>query len=92
MSGGSFDYRDCALIDLQDMVAREIGELQYGSNNNCDDCKYNSKTIEYMKTICSDLGKLSKVMRSLDWFLSGDASEEKFISDFENVYMEQKDE
>lgn len=90
MSGGTFDYRDCMLSDLQDMVAREIGELQYGSNNNHDDCEYNPKTLEYMKTICSDLGKLSKVMHSLDWFLSGDTSEEKFISDYEDIYNEPK--
>lgn len=90
MSGGTFDYRDCMLTDLQDMVAREIGELQYGSNNGCLEYEYNPKTLEYMKTICSDLGKLAKVMHSLDWFLSGDTGEEKFISDYEEIYNELK--
>lgn len=85
MSGGAFDYRDSVLFDLKDMVAREIGELEYGGND--EDWRINnSKVIEYMKTICKDLGKLGNVLHSLDWFLSGDTSEEKFISDYENVY------
>lgn len=39
-----------------------------------------------MKLICENLGKLGNVMHSLDWYLSGDTGEEKFISDFEK-YM-----
>lgn len=85
MSGGAFDYRDNVLFDLKDMVAREIGELEYGGNDE-DWRSNNSKVIEYMKTICKDLGKLGNVLHSLDWFLSGDTSEEKFISDYENIY------
>ena len=88
MSGGAFDYRDSALTDLQDMIAREIGYLQYGSNYT--EYKYNTKTIEYMKNIVHDLERLSKVIHSLDWFVSGDTSEESFISDYENLYMEEK--
>lgn len=89
MSGGAFDYRDSALTDLQDMIAREIGYIQYGSNYS--DYKYNEKTVEYMKNIAHDLERLSKVIHSLDWFISGDTSEEKFISDYENLYMEKND-
>lgn len=87
MSGGAFDYRDNVLFDLKDMVAREIGLLEYGGNNE-DWRSNNPKVIEYMKTICKDLGKLGNVLHSLDWYLSGDTSEEKFISDFENFYKE----
>ena len=88
MSGGAFDYKDCLLFDLKDSVAREIGQLEYGGNE--DWRSNNPKVIEYMKTICTDLGKLGKVLHSLDWFISGDTSEEKFISDFENFYKENK--
>lgn len=85
MSGGAFDYRDSVLADLQDMIAREIGYIKYGSNSSRVD-NYNPKTIEYMKNIAHDLERLSKVMHSLDWFVSGDTSEEKFISDYESIY------
>lgn len=90
MSGGAFDYRDNTLFDLKDMVAREIGLYEYG----CADESYkpkDSRTLTYMKLICEDLGKLAKAMHSLDWFISGDTSEEKFISDYENLYMEKHD-
>lgn len=89
MSGGAFDYRDSVLTDLQDMIAREIGYIKYGSNSSCVD-NYNPKTVEYMKNIAHDLERLSKVIHSLDWFISGDTSEESFISDYENLYMEDK--
>jgi hypothetical protein len=85
MSGGAFDYRDSELADLQGMVAREIGLYEYG----CADDSYKPKdprTLSYMKLICEELGKLAKVMHSLDWFVSGDTSEETFISDYENIY------
>lgn len=89
MSGGAFDYRDNELNYLQGMVAKEIGYIEYCAND--DEYAYNPKTLEYMKAICSDLGKLAKAMHSLDWFISGDTSEEKFISDYENLYMERHD-
>ena len=83
MSGGSFDYRESELNYLRGMVAKEIGYIE-----NCydDENSYNQKTIEYMKAICNDLGKLAKVLHSLDYFVSGDTGEERFISDYEKVY------
>lgn len=89
MSGGAFDYRDNDLNYLQGLVAKEIGYIEYYANDS--EYEYNPKTLEYMKAICSDLGKLAKAMHSLDWFISGDTSEEKFISDYENLYMENHD-
>lgn len=89
MSGGAFDYKDNALFDLKDMIAREIGLLEYGGNNE-DWRSNNPKVVEYMKVICKDLGRLGNILHSLDWYLSGDTSEEKFITDFENVYKENK--
>lgn len=86
MSGGTFDYRDNELNYLQGMVAKEIGYIEYCASDS--EYPYNPKTLEYMKAICSDLGKLAKAMHSLDWFVSGDTSEEKFISDYEKLYME----
>lgn len=85
MSGGAFDYRDNTIFDLKDMLAREIGLYEYG----CPDESYKPKdarTLTYMKLICEDLGKLGNILHSLDWYLSGDTGEEKFISDFENIY------
>jgi hypothetical protein len=90
MSGGAFDYRDNELNYLQGLVAKEIGYIEYCAND--AEYPYNPKTIKYMKLICEDLGKLAKAMHSLDWFVSGDTSEEKFISDYENLYMEKHDE
>lgn len=90
MSGGIFDYRDNVLFDLKDMIAREIGLYEYGGNNE-DWRSNNPKVIEYMKVICKDLGKLGNALHSLDWYLSGDTSEEEFISDYENLYMEKHD-
>lgn len=89
MSGGAFDYRDSELNDLQGMVAKEIGYIEYCANDS--EYEYNPKTLEYMKAICRDLGKLAKAMHSLDWFVSGDTSEETFISDYENLYMKDHD-
>lgn len=88
MSGGAFDYRDSALTDIQDMIAREIGYMEYGSNYT--EYKYKDKTLDYMKAIIQDLERLSKAIHSLDWFVSGDTSEEKFISDYEEIYNEPK--
>lgn len=85
MSGGAFDYRDNTLFDLKDMVAREIGLYEYG----CADESYKPKdtrTLTYMKLICEELGKLEQALHSLDWYLSGDTSEEDFIKDYENIY------
>lgn len=84
MSGGTFDYKDSELNDLRGMVAKEIGYIEYCANDS--EYEYNPKTLEYMKTICSDLGKLARVMYSLDLFISGDTGEEDFISDYENIY------
>ena len=90
MSGGAFDYRDNTLFDLKDMVAREIGLYEYG----CADESYkpkDSRTLTYMKLICEDLGKLGNVLHSLDWYLSGDTSEEEFIKDYEKInHLEDK--
>lgn len=89
MSGGAFDYRDNELNYLQGMVAKEIGYIEYCANDS-DEYAYNQKTLTCMKLICEDLGKLAKVMHSLDLFASGDTSEEKFISDYEAIYNESK--
>lgn len=89
MSGGAFDYRDSMLNDLQGMVAKEIGYIEYCANDS--EYEYNPKTLEYMKAICNDLGRLARALHSLDWFVSGDTSEEKFISDYENLYMKKHD-
>jgi len=90
MSGGAFDYRDNVLFDLKDMIAREIGLYEYG----CADESYkpkDSRTLTYMKLICEDLGKLGQVLHSLDWYLSGDTDEEKFINDYETInHLEEK--
>ena len=95
MSGGAFNYSDNTLFELRDMVAREIGLYEYG----CHDESYkpqDPRTLTYMKFICDYLGKLGNIMHSLDWYLSCDTSEEKFIADFEkymnnsNVHKEDK--
>ena len=83
MSGGTFDYRESELNYLRGMVAKEIGYIEHCYD---DEHSYNPKAIEYMKTICNDLGKLAKVLHSLDYFVSGDTCEESFISDYEKVY------
>lgn len=84
MSGGAFDYKDSILFDLKDEIAREIGYYEYGGDHLLNPT--NPKVIEYMKVICEDLGKLGNVLHSLDWYLSGDTGEDKFINDFENYY------
>ena len=84
MSGGHFDYRESELTCLQGMVAKEIGYIEYCANDN--EYEYKPKVLEYMKAICRDLGKLAKAMHSLDYFVSGDTSEEKFISDYKDIY------
>ena len=50
MSGGAFDYRDHVIFDLKDMVAREIGYLEYGGESWRE--PVDPKTISYIKTIC----------------------------------------
>ena len=88
MSGGAFDYRDNTLFDLKDMVAREIGFMEYGGEDG--PLIENKQVIEYMKRICTDLGKLGKVLHSLYWYLSGDTGEEKFLEDVQELYGESK--
>ena len=89
MSGGAFDYRDNALFEIKDMVAREIGYIEYGGNN--ESWRENDpKVIEYMKVICKDLGKLGNILHSLDYYISCDTSKEDFIKDFEELYKENK--
>ena len=83
MSGGAFDYSDNTLFELRDMVAREIGFYEYGDESYKPQ---DPPTLTYMKHICEDLCKLGNIMHSLDWYLSGDTGEEKFIADFEK-YM-----
>lgn len=86
MSGGHFEYKEGELDYLQGMVAREIGYIEYCANDS--EYEYNPKALKYMKAICSDLGRLAKVMRSLDLFVSSDTDEEKFISEYERLYKE----
>ncbi len=83
MSGGSFGYSESELNYLRGLVAKEIGYIEHCYD---DEHSYNPKTIEYMKAICNDLGKLAKVRHSPDYFVSGDTCEERFISDYEKVY------
>ena len=87
MSGGAFDYRDNVLCDLKDILAREIGLLEYGG---ADDnyAPKDPRTLGYMKAMCALLGTFGKAMHSLDYYLSGDTGEEKFIADFEK-YMDE---
>ena len=85
MSGGAFDYKDNVLFDLKDMIAREIGYMEYGGNKENNNFPKNPKVVKYMKYICNNLGKLGNVLHSLDWYLSGDTGEEKFIKDFEGI-------
>lgn len=90
MSGGAFDYRDNVLFDLKNMVAREIGLYEYGSDEEYYKPK-DSRTLTYMKLICEELGKLGKVLHSLDWYISGDTSEDDFIKDYETInHLEDK--
>lgn len=89
MSGGAFEYKDSELNYLQGRVAKEVGYIEYCANDS--EYPYNPKTIEYMKLICADLGKLAKVLHALDLFVSGDTSEEKFISEYEKLYKETHD-
>lgn len=84
MSGGAFNYEDARLDDLRGMVAREIGYIEYCANDSEYQC--NPKAVEYMKCIANELGKLCKAMHALDWFLSGDTSDDKFISEYEKIY------
>lgn len=91
MSGGAFDYRDNVLFDLKDMVAREIGLYEYGGSDEEYYKPKDSRTLTYMKLICEELGKLGKVLHSLDWYISGDTDEEKFIKDYETInHLEDK--
>lgn len=83
MSGGAFDYHDNILYDLQDDVARELGLIEYGRKDNSYDIS--DKTVSYMKDICKQLGNLGDILHSLDWFLSGDTGEDKFIEDYESI-------
>lgn len=87
MSGGAFDYKDNILFKLKDMIAREIGYMEYGGNKENSNLPENPKVVEYMKYICNDLGKLGNVLHSLDWYLSGDTGEENFIKDFETFII-----
>lgn len=89
MSGGHFEYKESELDDLQGMVAKEIGYIEYCANDS--EYEYNPKTLKYMKAICGDLGRLAKVIRSLDLFVSNDTGEEKFISEYERLYKETHD-
>lgn len=91
MSGGAFDYRDNVLFDLKDMIAREIGLYEYGGSDEEYYKPKDSRTLTYMKRICEELGKLGKVLHSLDWYISGDTDEEKFIKDYETInHLEDK--
>lgn len=91
MSGGAFDYRDNVLFDLKDMVAREIGLYEYGGSDEEYYKPKDPRTLTYMKLICEELGKLGKVLHSLDWYISGDTSEEDFIKDYETInHLEDK--
>lgn len=83
MSGGAFNYRDNELFSLQDAVAREIGEIEYGSGK---DYAEDALAIQYMKQICYDLFKLGNALHALDWFVSGDTCEETFIKEYEKIY------
>lgn len=89
MSSSCFDYKDNELDYLQIMVAKEIGYIEYYVSDS--EHRYNPKTLDYMKEICSTLGKLAKAMHSLDRFVSGDTGEEKFISDYEKLYKDTYD-
>lgn len=88
MSGGAFDYRDNVLFDLKDMLAREIGLLEYGGAEDDNYAPKDPRTLGYMKVMCTLLGAFGKAMHSLDYYLSGDTGEDKFIADFEK-YMDE---
>ena len=89
MSGGAFNYRDNIIFELRDSVAREIGLYEYGGSEDYYQPK-DPRTIKYMKQVCKELGKLGKIMHSLDWYLSGDTGEDDFINDYESIYKEDK--
>lgn len=91
MSGGAFDYRDNVLFDLKDMIAREIGLYEYGGSDEEYYKPKDSRTLAYMKHICKELGKLGKLLHSLDWYISGDTGEDEFIKDYEKInHLEDK--
>ena len=77
MSGGHFDYRQCAIGDIAD----SIGEL-IKTNHDKDEYGYSydfsDTTIQEFKNARNLLRKAAIYAQRIDWLVSGDDSEDTF--------------
>lgn len=70
MSGGMFDY-----FNFDDDIAKIKNEVKYHSK------MYKPETIKEFKTSIDVLKKADVYLHRIDWFLSGDDSEETFLEE-----------
>ena len=74
MSGGHFEYQQFYLQRIADNIEQAILE----DERDTYDEKYSQETIEVMKGTISLLNMCYILVQRIDWFLSGDDTEEGF--------------
>lgn len=74
MSGGHFEYQQFYLQRIADNIEQAILE----DERDTYDEKYSPETIEVMKGTISLLNMCYTLVQRIDWFLSGDDTEEGF--------------
>lgn len=91
MSGGRFDYQQYRIRDIADSIQEEINhnnepwfpkDTQYSWEQKCNEeftgQRYSDETIKEFKNAVKYLHIAEIYAQRVDWFLSGDDSEESF--------------
>ena len=71
MSGGSFNYAFCRVIEFVEELQRKI---KYGRFRN-----YSPEVIAKLQGIAKDAERTAQLMREAEWLYSGDTSEDDFL-------------
>lgn len=98
MSGGHFDYKDCELDDMMDIIKHDIkyNDVEWNYNTetgeSVDDYgfQHSPETLSILKRLLKDMKKVMDVLHYYDWYVSGDTCEETFLEDASKYYKHRK--
>lgn len=84
MSGGHFDYRESYLEYIAEQLAQDIqyNDDEYDISRSPDEphgFQHRPETIRYLELMVNELFRLKDLLKTYDYAVSGDSSEEEFL-------------
>ena len=77
MSGGAFEYHDCNMRDMADIIDDHI-RLNGKTVDGLERPAYSPRTLDKFRIASTLLKKCGAMVHRIDWLLSGDDGEDTF--------------